>query len=296
MALCYNHARFLPAALDSILAQSYPNLEVLLVDNASTDGSLTILRSYAQANPTWQLLAQPHNLGLCAAFNLAYRQARGEFLIDFATDDVLLPQRVAQQVAAFQQLPSHYGMVYSDAELINEDSQHVRFHFRRTKQGLQPKPASGYVFADVLQRYFISTPTMMMRRATLDELGGYDETLYYEDFDFWVRAARNWAFYFLDQVTTQKRVHPQAMSRAAYRPGDPHLASTIATCRKALRLCEAPAEWAALAVRLRWEMRQAVRWGSNAEAALLYELLQQTKHQQPLDWLLGQWSRLRSRA
>jgi hypothetical protein len=232
-------------------------------------------------------------VGLCAGFNQAYRLSKGEFLIDFATDDVLLPQRLAQQVAAFQQLPPHYGVVYSDAELIDEASQHVRFHFRRTAQGLHPKPASGYVFADVLQRYFISTPTMLMRRATLDELGGYDETLYYEDFDFWVRAARNWAFHFLDEVTTQKRLHPQAMSRAAYRPGDPLLASTIQVCRKAQQLCQTPAEWAALAVRLRWEMRQAIRWGSNAQAATLYELLQQTGHQQPLDWLLGQWSWLR---
>jgi len=292
VALCYNHACFLPAALDSILAQSYPRLEVILVDNASTDGSLAIMQQYAQANPAWRLLAQPRNLGLCAAFNQAYRLSRGEFLLDFATDDVLLPQRIAQQVAAFQQLPPYYGMVYSDAELIDEASHHVRFHFRRTRQGLHPQPASGYVFADVLRRYFISTPTMMMRRATLDELGGYDETLYYEDFDFWVRAARNWAFYFLDEVTTQKRVHPQAMSRRAYRPHDPHLASTIQTCRKALHLCQTPDEWDALALRLRWEMRQAIRWGSNTDAATLYQLLQQTGKQQPLDWLLGHWSRL----
>ena len=293
VALCHNHAPFLREALDSILAQTYPALEVLLVDNGSTDGSPEILREYAAANPAWQLTLYTQNLGLCAGFNQAYRQSRGAFLIDFATDDVLLPARVAQQVAAFQRLPATYGVVYSDAELIDEQSRFLRYHFRRTSKGLQPHPASGEVFADVLERYFISTPSMMMRRATLDELGGYDETLYYEDFDFWVRAARRWHFYFLDEVTTRKRKHPQAMSRQAYLPADPHLDSTIETCRKALTLCQNQKERAALAVRLRWEMRQTVRWGNHAHALHFYELLRQTVQPRPLDWLLRSWSRLR---
>lgn len=291
VALCYNHAGFLREALNSIQEQTYPNLEVLLVDNASTDGSLAILREYAHANPAWQLLSQPRNMGLCAAFNLAYRQSKGEFLLDFSTDDVLLPQRIAAQVTAFQQLPATCGVVYSDAELIDENSRHVRFHYRRNAGVLHPRPASGYVFSEILRRYFISTPTMLMRRATLDALGGYDETLYYEDFDFWVRASRNWEFHFLDEVTTRKRVHPQAMSRTAYRPHDPHLDSTIQTCRKALALCRTSAEFAALGVRVRWEMRQAIRRGNNSHAIRFYDLLLQARQRQPLDWLLGQWSR-----
>jgi hypothetical protein len=172
----------------------------------------------------------------------------------------------------------------------------VRRHYRRDARGkLHPRPASGQVFADVLSRYFISTPTMLMRRATLDHLGGYDETLAYEDFDFWVRAARDWQFHFLDEVTTRKRLHPNAMSRRGYRPHDPFLASTIRVCRKALALCRTPAERAALAVRLRWEMRQAVRWRNFAEAHELYRLLQQTTRPHPLDWLLHQYARLGGR-
>jgi len=288
VALCYNHAPFLVEALNSILAQTYPHLEVILVDDASTDSSVAILKQYAAAHPTWQLLLLPHNIGNCAAFNQAYRQSKGAFLIDFATDDVLLPERVTQQVAAFQKLGAAYGVVYSDAELIDANSQFVRHHYRREANGqLHPRPASGDVFADVLSRYFISTPTMLMRRATLDDLGGYDETLAYEDFDFWVRAARTWRFYFLDAVTTRKRLHSAAMSRRGYRPNDPYLASTIRICQKALVLCRTPAEKAALTIRLRWELRQAVRWRNFREAQELYKLLQQTTRPRLLDWLLS---------
>lgn len=287
VALCYNHGRFLETALDSILAQTYPRLEVWLVDDASTDGSAEVLRRYAAAHPHWHLLLLPQNVGNCRAFNQALSRSRGEFVIDFATDDVLLPTRVARQVAAFQQAGPRCGMVYSDAELIDEQDRHVRYHFRRDARGLHPRPASGLVFADVLARYFISTPTMMMRRATLLELGGYDETLAYEDFDFWVRAARDWEFHFLDEVTTQKRLHPQSMSSRGYRPHDPYLRSTIRVCHKALALCRTEAERDALAVRVRWELRQAVRHRNLPEARDLYQLLRQLRRVHVVDWLLG---------
>ncbi|MCI1187396.1 glycosyltransferase family 2 protein [Hymenobacter sp. DH14] len=295
VALCHNHAPFLREALDSILAQTYPNLEVWLVDDASTDGSPAILREYAARNPAWHLLLLPENVGNCQAFNTAFLRSKGEFVIDFATDDVLLPARVAQQVAQFQAAEAAVGVVYSNCELIDEASRSLGLHHRPDAGGqLKPAPASGWVFAEVLRRYFISTPTMMMRRACLESLGGYDETLAYEDFDFWVRASRDWQFLYLDEVTTRKRKHPRSMSARAYRRHDPYLASTIRVCTKALALARTPAERAALAVRLRSELRQAVRrHAPHAEVRPLLALLRQVAARTPLDWALATWSRLR---
>ncbi|MBF9140135.1 glycosyltransferase [Hymenobacter properus] len=293
VALCHNHAPFLREALDSILAQTYPHLEVWLVDDASTDGSPAILQEYAAQNPAWHLLLLPENVGNCRAFNQAFRQSRGEFVIDFATDDVLLPARVAQQVQAFQSAPTEVGMVYSDAELITEDGKLIGYHHQQLDAtNRRPTPASGWVFAEVLRRYFISTPTMMMRRACLEALGGYDETLTYEDFDFWVRASRDWQFLYLDAVTTRKRKHPRSMSAKAYRRHDPFLASTIRVCDKALDLCRTSAEREALAVRLRWELRQALRHRHAAQGRELYALLGLSGHRRPFDRLLGLLARL----
>jgi glycosyltransferase involved in cell wall biosynthesis len=293
VALCHNHAPFLAEALDSIISQTYPNLEVWLVDDASSDGSPAILRDYVARQPGWHLLLLPENVGNCRAFNAAFRQSRGEFLIDFATDDVLLPQRVARQVAVFQQLDASYGMVYSNAELIDEGGRLLGRHHRPDGQGgLLPRPASGYVFAEVLRRYFINTPTMLFRRACLEALGGYDEALSYEDFDFWVRASRDWQFFYLDEVTTRKRKHPRSMSARAYRRHDPYLASTIAVCNKALDLCRSADEREALATRLRWELKKALRHRHAAQARQLYTLLGQSGHARRLDHLLGLLARL----
>ncbi|MBF9220553.1 glycosyltransferase family 2 protein [Hymenobacter ruricola] len=293
VALCHNHAPFLREALDSILAQTYPQLEVWLVDDASTDGSPAILREYAARCPGWHLLLLPENVGNCRAFNQAFRQSRGEFVIDFATDDVLLPERVALQVAAFRSADATVGMVYSNAELIDEAGHLLgRHHQPDGAGGLRPRPASGWVLADVLARYFISTPTMLMRRACLAALGGYDETLAYEDFDFWVRASRDWQFLYLDAVTTRKRKHPRSMSARAYQPHDPYLTSTIRVCEKALALVRTPAERRALATRVRWELRQAARRRRHAEVRELYSLLRQVTRPALPERALAIWSGL----
>ncbi len=275
VALCHNHAPFLREALDSVAAQTYPHLEVWLVDDASTDGSPAILREYAAAHPAWHLLLLPKNVGNCRAFNQAFWQSAGEYVVDFATDDVLLPDRLARQVAQFQGLDASYGMVYSNAELIDEQGRPLGLH-HCPGEPARRQPASGWLFADVLARYFISTPTMLMRRACLAALGGYDETLAYEDFDFWVRASRDWQFDYLDAVTTRKRQHPRSLGARAYRRRDPLLLSTLAVCQKALALCRTPAERAALGRRLRWELGQALRYrhwaGARRAARLLARL------------------------
>ena len=293
VALCHNHAPFLREALDSILSQTYTNLEVWLVDDASTDGSPAILREYAARNPTWHLLLLPENVKNCRAFNTAFRQCQGEFVIDFATDDVLLPARVASQVTAFQALPATYGVLYSNAELIGDDGAVLGLHHRPDgRGGLLPRPANGWVLAEVLDHYFICAPTVMMRRAMLVQLGGYDETLSYEDFDCWVRASRDWQFFYQNEVTTRRRRHARSLSARAYQPNDPHLTSTIAVCHKALALVRTPRERAALATRLRWESRQAARQGRHPEALILVGLLRQITRLTLLDWALATWSRL----
>jgi glycosyltransferase involved in cell wall biosynthesis len=248
------------------------------------------LREYAQANPGWQLLLLPHNVGNCRAFNQAFFQSKGEFVIDFATDDQLLPQRISQQVALFEALPASYGVVYSNCELISEAGQSLSLHQRpdpRHPGQLRPRPASGWVFAEVLARYFISAPTVLVRRATLLALGGYDEELSYEDFDFWVRASRDWQFYYQDAVTTRKHKHPRSKSAQVTVRRDPYLGSTIRICHKALSLCRNEAERAALRVRLRYELRHALRRRQWPEARELAALLAQTRPPGLPDRLLG---------
>ncbi|WP_242922747.1 glycosyltransferase [Pontibacter liquoris] len=268
ICLCYNHERFLVEALDSVLAQTYPNLEIIVVDDCSTDNSVAIIKQYRQQHPHIRFISTGHNRGNCAAFNMGWHASKGAFLIDFATDDVLLPDRVAQQVAAFQALDHSYAVVYSDAEYISERGEPLYLHSHKYKAA-----PDGDVFAEVLQRYFICPPTMMMRRTVLEELGGYDEALAYEDFDFWVRSARRYNYYYLPAVTTRRRLHGRSLSRSWYAPGNRLLASTVTVCEKAAALVQTPREHSAFKIRLLYEVRHAYLTDNFEEAARLFSLL-----------------------
>jgi glycosyltransferase involved in cell wall biosynthesis len=278
ICLCFNHARFLVEALDSVRLQTYPHLEIIVVDDASTDKSQQLLQQYAAAHPQVRLLLHQENTGNCQAFNEALALAAGAFIIDFATDDVMLPGRVAAKVEAFARLDPGYGIVYTDAELIDEKSRPLGYFYQRGPGGrIQPAVAVGEVYAEVLERYFISAPTVMIRREVLQQLGGYDASLAYEDFDLLVRAARDFKFYFLDQPLTRRRLHAGQLSKRSYRVGDKQLLSTIRVCEKALLLNRSEREKQALIRRVEWEVRQAFFTRNYPEADQLFRLLRKLR-------------------
>jgi len=277
ICLCYNHERYLAEALDSVLAQTYPNLEILVVDDCSTDGSEDIIKQYLQKYPQMMFISTGHNRGNCAAFNIGWRASKGSLLIDFATDDVLQPDRVAKQVAVFGRLDSSFGVVYSDAEYISDSGRHLYLHSSKYKAA-----PDGNVFAEVLRRYFICPPTMMMRRTVLKQLGGYDETLAYEDFDFWVRSARSYGYFYLPELTTKRRIHAGSLSRRWYAPGSRLLDSTIKVCEKVAQLVQTQEENEALQIRLKYEARHAYFSGNFMQARILFNLLYQAAPSLPL--------------
>ncbi|GEO03917.1 hypothetical protein AAE02nite_15810 [Adhaeribacter aerolatus] len=276
IGLCYNHRSFLPEAMASILNQTYSNLEIILVDDASTDGSAEWLAEYCRQHPQLKYIRHTHNTGNTRAFNEAFYVSSGEYIIDFATDDVLLPNRVAEQVKAFQELDPSYGVVYTDAELIDENSQVIGHFYRRNAQGkVISHTPSGYVFTHILKDSFLCPPTLMFRRTLLEKTSGYDENLAYEDFDVWVRSAQEFQYYFLDKILTRRRVHAASLSHRLYTPGDKQLASTITICRKAQKLIRTDSENAALVVRVKSELRQAVFTQNFPEARQLVILLEE---------------------
>lgn len=281
ICLCYNHARFLRPALDSVLAQTYPNLEVIIVDDCSTDNSVSIIKEYLQAYPQLRFISSEKNVGNTTAFNMGWRASHGQFILDFATDDVLLPERISQQVRQFQRLGPEYGVVYSDAEYISDSSEHLYLHSQKYKPA-----ANGDVFAEVLRRYFICPPTMLARREVFEDLGGYDESLAYEDFDFWVRSARKYKYAYLPTVTTQRRLHQHSLSSGWYQRGNKLLASTLHVCRKAAQLLRTEEERQALAQRLKYEARHAYFSGNFTEAGELLSLLKNVAGKQPVLYLL----------
>src|SRR6478609_11745406 len=102
ICLCYNQHRFVEEAIHSILNQSYRNIQVIVVDDASTDTSAQTIRDIVIKNPEIIFIPLQENLGNCKAFNRGLAEAQGEYIIDFAADDILLPNRIALGVEHFE--------------------------------------------------------------------------------------------------------------------------------------------------------------------------------------------------
>ena len=262
ICLSYNHAAYVGEAIASVLAQNYPRVELIVVDDGSRDASVPAIKQALAGKKDIKFIQLEENVGNCRAFNLAWRQAQGDYIIDLAADDRLLPGRIARGVAALQAAGPDYGLHFCDARLIDKAGRTVRVH--RTADFFDGEVPQGYLFETILRKYFISPVTMMYSHTMLDTLGGYDENLAYEDFDLLVRASRSFKFCYTAEVLAEKRIVKGSLGSTQYRPRSTMLRSTLQVCRKAYGLCQTPAEYTALRVRLRYEMKMALaslNWG-----------------------------------
>ena len=288
VCLCYNHERYIRQAVESVVNQTYKEIQIIIADDASADGSVAEIKKIKVDYPFVELLLLAENNGNCKAFNEAYKLVRGEYVIDFATDDLMLPSRIENQVRFFQTLERSVGVIFTDASYIDETGNFLRNHFEYLLQKrLISKIPQGDVYRDVLSTYFIPGPTMMTRREVLDTLKGYDEGLTYEDFDFWVRSARSFRYAFLNDNLTVIRKSKKSMSSGWYVPGDKQLHSTFLVCKKAQGLNQDEKDHEALVKRVRYEFRQSVLSENYAEAEDFLSLLKELQGVRLLESVLS---------
>lgn len=287
ICLCYNHAAYVERSLQSVLDQTYPEVEMIIVNDASTDNSATVIQEVLKNYPGITFLDLPENIGNCRAFNRGLKEVTGKYVIDLSCDDELVADRIEKQVSAFEELPKDYGVLYSNAIYINESGAPLGDHFS------QYAPVRGDLYEELVRRYFIAPPTMMIRKAVFDELGGYNEALAYEDFDFWVRSARNWKYDYLNVPLTRIRKTSGSLSSKFHKRNNPLTASTLEVCQKIQALNHTAGEDAALAQRLKYELKIGSLTGSRRIAQQFFELLRQIESP---DWDSRFWlffSRLR---
>jgi glycosyltransferase involved in cell wall biosynthesis len=256
ICVCYNHARFVTEALDSVVNQTYPNIELIVIDDGSTDGSGKVIKKWMASHPEATLILNGKNLGYCKTFNKAFQISKGKFYIDLSADDVLMPRRIEGGVNLLEESGADFGVTFSDAQYMDEQGKPIRLHSERYPHATVP---SGDIYKEVVQRYFICSPTMMFRRSVLDSLQGYDESLAFEDFDFWIRASRNFKFIYSPGVLVKKRVVATSMSAKQFERSDPQRWSTLEVCKKIKLLNRNAEEVTALRKRIWYELRVSLK-------------------------------------
>ena len=270
VCLCYNQEQFVEEAIQSVRHQTYPNVQLIVVDDYSTDESVEVIKRTLPHYPGAEFIACSSNLGNCSAFNKGFVKAKGDFIIDLSADDILLPERIEKGVKIFQSAGAEVGVNFTDAEQIDEKGKSQGYHSDRFPHDTIPH---GDVYREVISRYFINSPTMMMRRAVFEKLGGYDESLAYEDFDFWVRSARYFKYCYTAEPLVKRRIVSSSLGRKQYSKGSGQLRSTLKVCEKVYALNKTSEENDALKKRILYEMRQTLRVGEIRLAWEYWKLL-----------------------
>ncbi|WP_416422111.1 glycosyltransferase family A protein [Pseudomonas sp. App30] len=207
---CYNHELYIEECLLSILRQDYDNVELIVVNDGSTDSSGEKIKALAQAH-SFQYYEQS-NQGVSAALNLALSHARGDFIITPDSDDVMLPGRLKLQVSHLQQHPE-VGCVGGRVIFIDARGAEIK------------REASSYVdierfdFARLLeQAYSVGAPVAMYRREAIERVGGYDPSIRIQDFQMTLKIAHlGYTIDVLPQALTLYRRHDTNISKTAYK-------------------------------------------------------------------------------
>lgn len=192
----FNQAAFLEETILSVAAQEYPNLEYLVVDGGSTDGSVEIIKKHASSINWW---VSESDQGQADAINKGMARATGEIVAWLNSDDVYRPGAIARAVAALRQNPQA-GMVYADLESIDRSgSVFNTIHYRQ------------FSLLDLLSFKIIGQPTVFMRRTVLKQAGSLDLSYrYLLDHQLWLRMLQLTPAVYVPQVWAAARHHASA--------------------------------------------------------------------------------------
>ncbi len=185
----FNAARFLPGAVRSALGQTLADLEVVVVDDGSTDRTADSITPFLGLDARLSLFRQP-NRGQACAKNEGIRRSKGQYVAFLDADDQWEQRKLEAQVPRFDD--PRVGVVYTDAAYIDENG--VLFS----------RPRSRYYSGDVTRELFVDNfvnfPSAVVRRSCLEAVGAFDETLPMGiDWDLWLRLSVDWRFDFVDE-------------------------------------------------------------------------------------------------
>jgi glycosyltransferase involved in cell wall biosynthesis len=196
----YNQARYLEECIQSVLEQDYPNIEYIIIDGGSTDGSVEILQKYSDRLAHW--VSEPDN-GQSAGINKGLRRATGDIWAWLNSDDYYMPGAVSK-AAAFLEGHPDTGIVYGDCNEVAKDGS---FLCKRTP------PIFKYTDFLLSLEDFIPSSSTFVTRPVYEHVGEMDETMHFlMDHDYWLRAGSVTKIGYLPEILSSFRVYPEAKS------------------------------------------------------------------------------------
>jgi len=199
----YNLSKYIGEAIESVLNQTYSNLELIIVDDGSSDNSISIIKEYSLKDKRVKLYKFDENRGACEAFNYGVKRAKGEYICYIGADDIFYKDKVEMQVR-FLEDNTRYVAVFGKPEYINENGEII--------QGLNWNYINYNTRYEFLRHFFyygncLSHPSVMLKKFLYYELGFLDNRYYQlPDLDFWIKICKKYDIYVLNKVLYKNRI------------------------------------------------------------------------------------------
>lgn len=198
----YNRADVLPRAINSVLAQTYEVLELLVVDDGSTDDTREVVSRFDDERVVY--LRHEENEGVGAARNTGISHARGEFIAFQDSDDEWHNEKLAAQMEVFETAPPEVGVVYTGFHQKYPDG---------SERYVPNEPREGDIHSTLLRHNFVSVQTTAVRSRCFDRVGGFDERMpRLVDWELWIRLSEQFEFRVIDAPLVTAYVRPDGIS------------------------------------------------------------------------------------
>lgn len=193
IAICYNHSQYLEETLNSILNQTYENIELIIIDSNSSDNSVKIIQNWINKNGIdCHFIKQTKPRNICQNLNEGLKYISGIYYQGLSCDDILIKSKIQKQVAVLEKSDDNVAFTFSNAyfidennKIINDRGDFIKFYKRNIE------PDFDNLYENLLYRNFIPAMSVLIKSHKVSELGNYDEKLKYEDYDLWLRLLQN---------------------------------------------------------------------------------------------------------
>ncbi len=205
----YNAEKFIAKTIESVLAQTRRDFELLVIDDGSTDSSVEIVESYKDARI--RLLKNETNLGMHGSMDRCIREAKGKYVLILCNDD-LITSDCLQEKAAILENYQNVNLVFSASEIINEKGNVImkRSPFKKT-QCFEGKQLAKKSFET--KNIFAEPSNVMMRREAALQVGGFDKRIKYSiDWEYWLRICSTGDAFYINKSLSQFRISEQSMT------------------------------------------------------------------------------------
>lgn len=206
---CYNHEQFVQDCIQSVIDQTYENIELIIIDDGSKDGSVEKIQEMMglckERFTRFEFRARP-NKGLSATLNEAIELSKGKYFCGLASDDLIIEEKIKLQVD-FMEKNEDVSALFGSADYIDELNNVKKLNKLKNQQ---------YQFDKIfLNECLFFAPTQMMRLDILRAVGGYDPEILVEDWYMWLKMAENGKVYCLSETLAKYRVHENNSTRNA---------------------------------------------------------------------------------